>query len=191
MGRARTEIYTLSLHDALPICNNHGWPGTGCSWRPRRLRGVGCRGHGEDGRGVGDGGDGREQDRSQFGDGRPFAEAVEVTVEGLFASGLGLPAGAVEFGVGAVPGAFESGDLALSAGEEFGGGGVREEGDGEGCTSEGCTSEGCTRGFGEEGAEEIGLDALEADLLPIGAEHGLDMEELRGGLGGECPKVTG
>src|ERR1035438_6360494 len=157
MGRARTEIYTLSLHDALPICNNHGWPGTGCSWRPRRLRGVGCRGHGEDGRGVGDGGDGREQDRSQFGDGRPFAEAVEVAVEGLFASGLGLPAGAVEFGVGAVPGAFESGDLALSAGEEFGGGGVAEEGGGEGCTG----------GFGEEGAEEIGLDAREADPLSV------------------------
>ena len=59
--------------------------------------------------------------------------------------------------MGAVPGAFESGDLALSAGEEFGGGGVAEEGGGEGCTG----------GFGEEGAEEIGLDALEAEPLSV------------------------
>jgi hypothetical protein len=37
-----------------------------------------------------------------------------------------------EFCVRALPGSFKGGDLALGAGEEFGGGGVGEERDGEG-----------------------------------------------------------
>jgi hypothetical protein len=36
----------------------------------------------------------------------------------------GLAAGAAEFGVGAIPAAFVGGDLALLAGEEFGGRGM-------------------------------------------------------------------
>jgi hypothetical protein len=71
--------------------------------------------------------------------------------------GFGLATGAAQFGVGAVPGAFEGGDLTLDAGEEFGGRGVGEEGGGEG----GSWS------FGEKGAVEVGLDALEAALLPV------------------------
>jgi hypothetical protein len=46
-------------------------------------------------------------------------------------AGIGLAAGAAKFGVGAVPGALEGGDLPLDAGEEFGGRGVGEEGGGE------------------------------------------------------------
>ena len=60
-------------------------------------------------------------ERSQFHRGGR-AQAVDVTVEGLVRAGFGLAAGAAEFGVGAVPGAFEGGDLALCAGEEFGAG---------------------------------------------------------------------
>ena len=63
---------------------------------------------------------------------------------------LGLLSSAADLGIGAVPGAFESGDLALDAGEEFGGGGVGEE----------CGGEGCAGRFGEDGAVEIGLDTL-------------------------------
>src|SRR5438270_4632343 len=33
---ATTEIYTLSLHDALPICCCAGHPRSGRSWRPVR-----------------------------------------------------------------------------------------------------------------------------------------------------------
>src|SRR3712207_9452659 len=44
---ATTEIYTLSLHDALPISRDHsscsktGWPGTGA--RPSPVDGTGAR----------------------------------------------------------------------------------------------------------------------------------------------------
>ena len=89
-------------------------------------------------------------------------------------------AGAPEFGIGAVPAAFEGGDLALDADEEFGGGGLGEEYGGEGVSGR----------FGEDGAEEIGLDALEAALLPIGAEHGTDVEGFGGGLGAELLEVV-
>src|ERR1019366_10503681 len=71
-----------------------------------------------------------------------------------------------ELVIGAVPGAFEGGDLALDADEEFGSGGFGEEHGGEGVAGR----------FGEDGAVEIGLDNLEAALLPIGAEHGIDVE---------------
>ena len=70
-----------------------------------------------------------------------------------------------------MPGALEGGDLALGAGEEFGGGGIGEEGGGEGVAG----------GSVEDGAVEIGLDALEAALLPVGAEHGIEVE----GFGGD------
>jgi hypothetical protein len=66
-----------------------------------------------------------------------------------------------------MPGAFEGGELALHAGEEFGGGGIGKE----------CGGEGSAGGFGEDGAVEIGLDALEAARLPIGAEHGIHVED--------------
>ena len=55
----------------------------------------------------------------------------------------------MEFGIGAVPGAFEGGDLALDASEEFGGGGIGEESGGKGCAGR----------FGEDGAVEVGLNA--------------------------------
>ena len=60
-------------------------------------------------------------------------EAIEITIHGLVHGGFGLLAGAAEFGVGAVPGAFENGDLTLHSGEEFSGRRIREEGRGEGC----------------------------------------------------------
>jgi hypothetical protein len=99
----------------------------------------------------------------------------------LVATGFGLLAGAAEFGIGAVPGALEGGDLALYAGEAFGGGGIGEEGGGEGGSGS----------FGEEGAVEIGLDALESAFLPVGAEHGIDVEGFGGGLGVEVAVVVG
>ena len=89
-------------------------------------------------------------------------------------------AGAPEFGIGAVPGAFEGGDLALDADEEFGGGGLGEEYGGEGVAGR----------FGEDGVVEVSLDALEAALLPIGAEHGSDVEGFGGGLGAELLEVV-
>src|SRR6185369_11126368 len=92
-----------------------------------------------------------------------------------------MAAGAAEFGVGTVPGALEGGDLALHAGEEFGGRGSGEEGGGQGCAGS----------FGEEGAVEVSLDALEAALLPVGAEHGVDVEGLGWGLGAEVAVVAG
>src|ERR1035441_9950036 len=147
------------------------------SWRP-------VWGRSEAGGGI------RERDvvgmreRSQFGgSGRRgrIKEVFEVIDERLCGGVLDVLAAAAEFGVGAVPGAFEGGDLALDAGEELGGGGVGEEGGGEGRAG----------GFGEEGAGEVGLDAEEAALLPIGAEHGFDVEEFGGGLGAEVAEVVG
>ena len=38
---------------------------------------------------------------------------------------------------------------------------------------------------------EIGLDALEAALLPVGAEHRVDVEGFGGGLGAEVAMVGG
>jgi hypothetical protein len=83
--------------------------------------------------------------------------------------------------MGTVPGAFEGGDLALGAGEEIGGGRFGEQGGGKGRAG----------GFGEKSTEEIGLDALEAALLPIGADHGLDVEEFGWRLGVEVAAVIG
>ena len=36
---------------------------------------------------------------------------------------------------------------------------------------------------GEDGAVEVGLDALEAAFVPVGADEGIDVEVLVGGLG--------
>ena len=38
---------------------------------------------------------------------------------------------------------------------------------------------------------EIGLNGQEATLLPVGAQHGLDVEDFRGGLGTELAVVVG
>ena len=119
-------------------------------------------------------------ERSQFC-ARGRTQAVDVAIEGVVRGGFGLVAGAAEFRVGAVPGALESGDLALHADKEFGGGGVGEEGGGE----RGSGS------FGEEGAVQVSLDALEAEFLPVGAEHGVDVEGLGGRLGTEVAVVGG
>ena len=119
-------------------------------------------------------------ERSQFGASRS-TEAVDVAFEGVIGIGFGLAAGAAEFGVGAIPGAFEGGDLTLDADEEFGGRGIGQEGGGEGGAGI----------FGEDGAVEVGLDALEAALLPVGAEHGVDVEGFGGGLGTEVAVVGG
>jgi hypothetical protein len=43
--------------------------------------------------------------------------------------------------------------------------------------------------FGEEGAVEFGLGALEAALLPVGANERVDVELFEGGLGGELAVV--
>jgi hypothetical protein len=45
--------------------------------------------------------------------------------------------------------------------------------------------------FGEEGVVELGFDALEATLLPVGAHEGVDVEVLDGGLGLELAVVVG
>jgi hypothetical protein len=71
-------------------------------------------------------------ERSQFGGSGHVTEKVEVLVQGAFFGGVvGFGAGAVEFVIGAVPGTFEGGDLALDAGEEFSGGRIGEKGGGE------------------------------------------------------------
>jgi hypothetical protein len=119
-------------------------------------------------------------ERSQFRASRS-TQAVDVAIEGVVGIGFGLAAGAAEFGVGAVPGALEGGDLTLDAGEEFGGRGVGEE----------CGGKGSAWGFGEESAVQVGLDALEPEFLPVGAEHGIDVEGLGGGLGSEVAVVGG
>src|ERR1035437_7286251 len=108
-------------------------------------------------------------------------EAFELVVAGCSGGVHGLRAGAAEFGIGAVPGAFEGGDLSLHADEEFGGGGLGKEYGGEGVAG----------WFGEDRVEEIGLDAPQAALLPIGAEHGSDVEGLGRGLGTELAVVVG
>ena len=96
--------------------------------------------------------------------------------------GGGLAVGeADEFAVGAEPGALVGGDLALDAGEEFGGGRIGEQGGDEGGVG----------GFGDDGAVEIALDGLEASLLPVGTEHGIDVEGLGGGLGVVLVEVVG
>ena len=38
---------------------------------------------------------------------------------------------------------------------------------------------------------QVSLDALQAALLPVGAEHGIDVESLGGGLGAEVAVVVG
>lgn len=67
--------------------------------------------------------------------------------------------------MGPVPGAFEGGELALDAGQEFG---VGEAGSGV---------------FGKDGAIEFGFDDLEAALLPVATDQGIDVESLLGGGG--------
>ena len=65
--------------------------------------------------------------------------------------------------------------MALNASEEFGARSLGEQRGGE-------------RGsgvFGEDGAEEFGLYQLETAFLPIGADQGVNVEALGGGLGGE------
>src|SRR5262245_30471088 len=108
------------------------------------------RGASRGGRGVGATVPGRLAERSQFAGGGPGGEEVEVVLHGAVEGGFGLFAGAAEFGVGAVPGAFEGGDLALYAGEELGGGGLGEQGGDEGGVG----------GFGDDGAVEIAVDGL-------------------------------
>ena len=120
-------------------------------------------------------------ERSQIGGRGHGTEGVEVVVHGAFGGGFGFGAGAAEFVIGAVPGAFEGGDLALDADEEFGGGRLGEKGGGEGVAGR----------FGEEGVVEVGLDDLEAALVPIGAEHGIDVEGFGGGLGAVLVEVMG
>ena len=92
--------------------------------------------------------------------------------------GLGCLAGSAELGVGAVPGAFEGGDLSLSSREELGGGAGAEEGYDE------------VGLFGEEHAIELGFHALEASLGPIGAKHGIEVEGLGGGVRAEFGAVV-
>src|ERR1035437_1195710 len=115
------------------------------------------------------------RERSQFGGSGLGGEGVEVVPEVAF----GLTAATAQFGVGAVPGAFEGGDLALHAGEEFGGGGIGEQ----------CGGERRAARFGEDGAVEVGLDEPDAALLPGGAEHGFDVEFFGGGCGAEIAVV--
>ena len=43
--------------------------------------------------------------------------------------------------------------------------------------------EGVAGRFGKDGVVEVGLDNLEAALVPIGADHGVDVEGFGGGLG--------
>src|ERR1035437_1232198 len=143
-------------------------------WRPVPERSEG-------GGGVWEFAVGGLRERSQFAGAGLGTEEVEVLVEGPNGCGLGLCVGAAEFGIGAVPGAFEGGDLALDADQEFGGWGLGEE----------YGSEGVAGRFGEDGVGEVSLDALEAALLPIGAEHGIDVEGFGGGLGAELVVVVG
>jgi hypothetical protein len=65
--------------------------------------------------------------------------------------------------------------------EEFGGGGVAEGGAVEvvGCGA-----------FGEESAIDFGFGALEAALLPVAADEGVDVELFEGGLGMELAVVV-
>ena len=114
------------------------------------------------------------RERSQFG-------RFRGGLRGGYGGDSGFGAGAVEFVVGAVPGAFEGGDLALDAEEEFGGGRLGEE----------CSGERATGRFGHDGAVEIGLDDFHAALEPVGAEHGVHVERFGGGLGAVLVAVVG
>src|SRR5207248_2234778 len=88
--------------------------------------------------------------------------------------------GAAEFGVGAIPGTLEAGDLTLDADEETGGLRVADQGAGEAGGP----------GFVEEGPVDLGLDALEAALVPVGADHGFDVKGFGGGFGVELAAVV-
>ena len=116
------------------------------------------------------------RERSQFGGGGFGAGGRRDRLFGI----AGIAALAQQFGAGAVPGSFEGGDLALDAGEQFGGGRFAEQGCGEGCAGR----------FGEEGAVEIRLYVCQAALLPIGAQHGFHVEEFRGGIGAEFAVIV-
>ena len=72
------------------------------------------------------------RERSQFAGHGSGAGEVEVVVQRACGGGFGLGAGAAELVIGAMPGAFEGGDLALHAEEEFGGGRLGKEDGGEG-----------------------------------------------------------
>ena len=76
--------------------------------------------------------------------------------------------------MGAEPGALVGGDLALDAGEEFGGG-----------RSESMTSTSVAPGVSaSEFADEVGFEALQALLLPVGADHAVDEEAVDDVSGG-------
>jgi hypothetical protein len=68
-----------------------------------------------------------------------------------------------EFAMGAEPGAFVGGDLALDAGEKFGGGSFGEHD----------VDEGGSGRFGEHFVDEAGFKTLEALLMPVGMDHGV------------------
>ena len=70
-------------------------------------------------------------ERSRLPGGRVGEGAIEEGCKGCFCNGFRLAAATIDFTIGAVPGALESGQLALDAGEEFGRGPVGEEGGGE------------------------------------------------------------
>ena len=75
----------------------------------------------------------------------------------------------------------EGGDLGKDSAEEFGGGGVAEDGDVEVFG---------VGAFGEEGAVEFAFGPLEAAFLPIAADEGLDVELLESGGGTELGMVV-
>ena len=119
------------------------------------------------------------RERSQFGGRR--AERIGVLFRRACGPGVApqkiLEVEAPEVGGGATPGAFEGGDLSLHTDEEFGG---RSRGKKRG-------GERFTGRFGENGLVQLGLDLFEAALLPVGADHGIDVE----GLGGaKCRKLA-
>ena len=121
------------------------------------------------------------RDRSQFGGDGSWGGEVAAAVHGGFGRRFALGAGTAEFVVGAVPRAFEGGDLALGAGEEPGGGGIREQG----------RCEGVIGRFGHDGAVKVGLNGFEAAFLPFGTDHGIDVEGFGGGFGPVLVVVLG
>src|ERR1039458_3581717 len=114
-------------------------PPLGSADEVQRLAGLFVRRRPVSGRSEAGGGVGRVdirgmRERSQFAGGRQGwhrAEAVQIVLERLARGVLRLLSSTADLGIGAVPGAFESGYLALDADEKLGGGGVGEQCGGE------------------------------------------------------------
>ena len=99
---------------------------------------------------------------------------IDVAIHAVLVRGGFVDGEADEFTMGTEPGALVGCDLALDPSEEFGGGRLGEHD----------IDEGGAGGFGEQLAEQVGFETLEAAFVPVGADQAVDEEAVHDGVEG-------